>query len=152
MQSLTKELWHFNFILGCIHVLNSEGIHKKKKSALLLERFSMHRHQKFSMQSLRRCLKLCYPACWHDRPPSWLSCMTQCLRLSGIHSLGIPLPKSPEVWSGKLHSTPNTSWQHEGQPKAQEPQLFLFKISNYFRFPFFPELLSLRAYQGSEPC
>lgn len=30
MQSLTKELWHFSFILGCIHVLNSEGIHKKK--------------------------------------------------------------------------------------------------------------------------
>lgn len=35
MQSLTKELWHFNFILGFIHVLNSEGIkkiHKKIKS------------------------------------------------------------------------------------------------------------------------
>lgn len=114
----------------------------RKKSALPLECFSMQRHQKFSTQSLSRCLKFCYCACW-DRPPSWLSCMTQCPRLSGIHSLGIPLPKSPEVWSGKLHSTPNTSWQHEGQPKAQEPQLFLFKRSDYFRFPSFPELLGL---------
>lgn len=34
-QSLTKELWHFNFILGCIHVLKSEGIEKKKKKKLL---------------------------------------------------------------------------------------------------------------------
>lgn len=97
---------------------------------------------KFPSQSLSRHLKFCYCACW-DRPPSWLSCMIQCLRLSGIHSLDIPLPKSPEVWSGKLHSTPNISWQHEGHTKAQEPQLFLFQRSDHFRFLFFLELLSL---------
>lgn len=100
---------------------------------MLLECLSMHRHQKFSTQSLRRYLRFCYCACW-DRPPSWLSCMIQCLRRSGIHILGIPLPKSLEVCSGKLESTPNTTWQYEGHTKAQEPQIFLFKRSDYFRF------------------
>lgn len=126
-QSLTKELWHFNFILGCIHVLKSEGIEKKKKAAFLLECFGVHRHWKFSAQSLCSCLKFCYCVCW-GRPPSWLSCMTQCLWLSGIHSFGLCLPMPPaEVWSGKLHSKPNTSWQREGQLKIWEHSYFYSK-------------------------
>lgn len=136
MQSLTKELWHFNFISGFIHVLKSEGIHKKKKRTAFLLEFWACTGTKIFNTNLSRYFKFCYCACW-DRPPSWLSCMIQCLRLSGIHSLSIPQPKSPEFWSGKLHSTPNTSWQHEGHTKAQEPQLFVFKrkiISGSFPF------------------
>lgn len=110
-QSLTKELWHFNFILGCIHVLNSEGIHtQKKKKKCFAARVLQHaKHQKLSTQGLCSCLKFCYCVCW-GRSPSWLSCMTQFLKLSRTHSLGLPLLKSPKVWFCKLHDTPNTSW------------------------------------------